>query len=105
MMPRLCLAISLASLASLIVLLLAGASGGGEVAVPVMLVTTLVLGGIGYGVTKQKADAAHARIDRQEKASVDMEKRLDTKLDAMGETLTDLRVLIAERLPKPKGNG
>lgn len=82
------------------ILLLSAASGGTELAVPVMLVATLVLGGIGYGVTKNKADAAHARLDQMQ---VTMDKRgelLDEKLDGISHTLTELRILVARLAAK-----
>ncbi|MBA3853323.1 MAG: hypothetical protein C0503_02850 [Gemmatimonas sp.] len=82
------------------IVLLSAASGGSELAVPVMLVATLVLGGIGYGVTKNKADAAHARLDQME---VKMDKRfelLDEKLEDISDTLTELRILVARLAPK-----
>lgn len=88
----------------LAVLLLSGMSGDGQVVVPVMLVCTLVLGGVGYGITKQKADAAHARLDRHEAAVTNQFEISNQKLDELRDLLTDLRLDIAGR-PSAKRPG
>lgn len=100
MTPRFCLALSLASFTMLLVLFLTGASGDGDLVIPVMLVASLVLGGVGYGVTKNKADAAHARLDRHETRTEKMEERLDRDIDEIKTGVNALRVLIEQRIPR-----
>ena len=87
------------------ILALSGASNGSELTVPVMLVATLVLGGIGYGMTKNKADAAHARIDQMQLAIDSRGQALDQKLEDIADTLTELRILVARIAPKETGGG
>jgi hypothetical protein len=63
------------------VMVLVAASGPSDVLVPMGLVFSLVLGGIGYGRTKNQADSAHTRIDaldtRVTKSLTDVEAKLD----------------------------
>ncbi len=66
-----------------IVLVLAGAAGPSDILVPVGLVLSLVLGGIGFGVTKNKADSAHDRIDALDTRVTATLAGLDTKLDTV----------------------
>jgi hypothetical protein len=70
------------------------AAGGqvGEVALPIGIVITLVLGGMGYGITKQKVDAAHRRLDEQSARTERFETKIDTKLDTIEKLITDLRI-------------
>lgn len=85
--------------AALAIVLLTAMSGTGEILLPAMLVCSLVLGGVGYGVTAQKAHAAHERADRHEAAVAKLFANQDTKLDEMSKMLTEIRVLIASDHP------
>jgi len=79
------------------ILLLSAMAGDSALVIPVMLVCTLVLGGVGYGATKQKADAAHARLDRLEVTVGERFAVQGHKLDDILTAVSDLRVLLAAR--------
>lgn len=79
-----------------IVLVLAGAAGPSDILVPLGLVLSLVLGGIGFGVTKNKADSAHDRVDE---LNTRVRQTL-TELDAKLNTVIKLAERIDERTRK-----
>lgn len=55
----------------------------GEFAVPAALVATLVAGGIGYGITKNKADTAHERVTALDTRVSAQLASMDAKLDTL----------------------
>jgi hypothetical protein len=91
--------------AALAILLLSAFRGAeGEIVMPVAFMISVALFGMGLGVTKNKADAAHARLDRHEKTVADVFAKQDHKLDEMHETLTEIRVMIAEQQGRKPGS-
>ena len=48
---------------------------------PIGMVTTLVVAGIGYGITKNRVDSAHERIDALDKRVSATLATLEVKLD------------------------
>lgn len=70
-----------------------------DIVMPVGLAVTLVTGGIAYGVTKQKVDSAHRRIDELVKEKHEHSKAMERKLDRIEKGLLDLTVAIAKISP------
>jgi uncharacterized protein HemX len=94
--------------AALAILLLSAMSGTSEtqLVLPVMLVCTLVLGGVGYGITKQKADAAHARLDRLDTTVSRQFHETNEKLDELRDMLAEIRVAVASKnIPTKRPGG
>lgn len=93
-------ALGIIAIAILVVGILSAAAGDTQLVVPAMLVASLIAGGVGYGITKQKADAAHARLDRHETRTEKMEERLNRDVDEIKTGVNALRVLIEKRIPR-----
>ena len=52
-----------------------------DLLLPIGMVTTLVVAGIGYGITKNRVDSAHERIDALDKRVWATLATLEVKLD------------------------
>jgi hypothetical protein len=52
-----------------------------DLLLPIGMVTTLVVAGIGYGITKNRVDSAHERIDALDKRVSATLATLEVKLD------------------------
>lgn len=74
----------------------------GEFAIPAAIVGTLIAGGIGYGVVKQKADDAHHRITAHEERVTAAFERLTQTSDRLGEKLDRVSVMV-ERIDERTG--
>lgn len=70
-----------------------------EIVLPIGMAGTLVVGGAAYGITKQKVDSAHRRIDELALHRLEHTKAMDRKLDRIEKTLTDLSVALARISP------
>lgn len=61
-----------------------------DLLLPIGMVTTLVVAGIGYGITKNRVDSAHERIDA-------LDKRVSATLATL-EVKVDRVIRLAERI-------
>ena len=68
-----------------------------DLLIPIGMVTTLVVAGIGYGITKNRVDSAHERIDALDKRVSATLATLEVKLDRV--------IRLAERIDERTSRG
>ncbi|MHB1297302.1 MAG: hypothetical protein ACYC0B_02135 [Gemmatimonadaceae bacterium] len=80
-----------------IVTLTAAAGDAPSYVIPVTAVATIFMFGVAYSDIRNKASAAHRRLDEKNAADTKRDERLDTTLGRMSEQITNLRLDLAKR--------
>lgn len=72
-----------------------------EVVIPFTVLTAVILGSVGYGITKNRVDTAHDRIDALDRRVTNTLAALEVKLD----TVIRLAERIDERTQRHSNDG